>query len=613
MSLLQIREFVEENTNEQAVGIDLGTTHSLVAVSEGDSVDYLSETQNPLIPSVVHYSKCGKRIVGNKAVNLLASAPKETIYSIKRLMGRTVEELKSENVNFPYQFVDSADAMPAINIHGLQYSPIEVSAEILKNLIQVARTKLGDVRKAVITVPAYFDEAQRQATLKAANLAGIEVLRLLNEPTSAAIAYGLENKSSGLCLVYDLGGGTFDVSLLKIEKGVFEVVAMGGLSHLGGDDFDQIVQDKVKTLYLSHSGEQLSRTQAKEIKEQLSSKPQVTIELGQQTVTITREMFEEWVQPLIDKTMRVVQEVLQHANMSASDVEDVLMVGGASRMPLVVKSLEGVFSGGNILQTLDPDRVVAMGAAIQASILAGNRQENHVLLDVTPLSLGIETMGGLVEKILMRNSKIPCQRTQTFTTYQDNQTGLSLHVVQGERELVKDCRSLARFELTDIPPMPQGMPRIDITFQMDADGLLSVSAIEKTSQKKAAIEVKPTFDLSSGDIGNMIIDSIESAEQDVKTRKLLQKCVEANQMKQTVETAFTESQALLDQEEITSVKSKIEALATAIAQKTSLKEVNDAIDALEAAAQPLMQKRLQWALDNTLTGKTITDVVERYD
>lgn len=612
MNLLQIKPLEEPKIAKKAIGIDLGTTHSIVALFDDEKIKYFQDGQSDLIPSVVHYAQDGTVLVGAKAQERLATSPIETLYSIKRLMGRSVQDLKVQNINFPYQFCDSEQTQARILIHEKIVTPVQVSAEILKALLHLSQREDAGIDQAVITVPAYFDETQRQATVEAARLAGIQVLRLLNEPTAAAIAYGLEQRAEGLYLVYDLGGGTFDVSLLKIEKGVFEVLGMGGLSHLGGDDFDRLIAEHIKDRVGPDTDIASLRVIAKSIKEQLSSKTEVSVSIGNQAIRITRAEFEDWIFPLVMSTFETAHEVLKTANVLPTQIDGVLMVGGSTRIPYIIQLMEKQFAG-RLHNTIDPDKVVAMGAAIQASILSGNRKDPHVLLDVIPLSLGIETMGGLVEKILMRNSKMPCQRTQSFTTYQDNQTALSLHVVQGERELVKDCRSLAQFDLTGIPPMSAGLARVEVTFRLDADGLLEVTAVELQSQTKSQIQVKPTFDLSSDAIGDLLNDSIMHAKQDVKNRKISEKCVEAQHLMDTIEKAMQSSGELLSAAEIQNIQDALSALRKETELKNSIAKLNEHIQSVESAADILMQKRLQWVLDQTLTGRSISEVSKDYD
>lgn len=612
MSLLQIIDLEDTAPLQAAIGIDLGTTHSLVAMASDGEVRYFQQDASDLIPSVVHYDDNNHIMVGKKAQDYLTTHPQQTLYSIKRLMGRRLDEIQAENIHFPFDFVANPEALPKIQVHGNIKTPVDVSADILMALKQLATTEIGPVQQAVITVPAYFDETQRQATIEAARLAHLKVLRLLNEPTSAAIAYGLDKQTSGYCLVYDLGGGTFDVSLLRLEKGVFEVVAIDGIAHLGGDDCDQILIEHLKQIYKLDCTQSTLRLAAKSIKERLSVETTVTTTIAGVAIEVTRSQYEHWIKPLVDQTLQTVHQVLKMASITADAIDHVLMVGGASRTPIIRQQLAALFPN-KIRFHLDPDKVVAMGAAIQASILSGHATHGHVLLDVVPLSLGIETMGGIVEKILLRNSKIPCQQTETYTTYEDNQTAISLHVVQGERELASDCRSLARFDLTGIPPMPKGLARIEVCFQMDADGLLQVSACELKSQTKAQITVKPSFELTTQTIGDMIETAIDHANADVRAKKLAQKCVEAQHLKNTVEQAYLQSKELLTEEEAQSLEQYIRALEDAIAKRDSIKSINQTIERLEEEAELLMQKRLQWALDETLAGKSVTEVAKQYD
>ncbi len=626
MALLQISEpgmSTAPHQHRLAVGIDLGTTNSLVATVRNSIPEVLNdEDGHPLLPSVVRYLPNGHANIGYKAQAHQTTDPKNTIVSVKRFMGRGLKDIAYAE-NLPYDFVDAPGMVQLKTVAGVK-SPVEVSAQILATLRQRAEDSLGDdLVGAVITVPAYFDEAQRQATKDAAQLAGINVLRLLSEPTAAAIAYGLDNGSEGIFAVYDLGGGTFDISILKLSKGVFEVLATGGDSALGGDDFDHRlfcwVHEQEKLAPLSDEDTATLMVKAREAKELLSTKPEVTIDAmlksGEEVhQRITPEIFADITKHLVAKTMNAVKKALRDANLDADDIDGVVMVGGATRMPHVQRAV-GEFFHTIPHANIDPDKVVALGAAIQANLLAGNRAagDDWLLLDVIPLSLGIETMGGLVEKIIPRNSTIPCARAQEFTTFKDGQTALAVHVLQGERELVSDCRSLARFELRGIPPMAAGAARIRITYQVDADGLLSVSARELRSNVEASITVKPSYGLGDDDVARMLAESHSEAEADMKARALREEQVEAERIMLATQSALDEDGALLTEEE----RKQIEALMAAtmdVLVKSGSGEadhyaVKAAYEALAQGTEEFASRRMDRSVRSALAGKSLDQVV----
>ena len=626
MALLQISEpgmSTAPHQHRLAVGIDLGTTNSLVATVRNSIPEVLNdEDGRSLLPSVVRYLPNGHANIGYKALAAQTTDPKNTIVSVKRFMGRGLADIAYAE-NLPYDFQDTPGMVQLKTVAGVK-SPVEVSAQILATLRQRAEDSLGDdLVGAVITVPAYFDDAQRQATKDAAQLAGINVLRLLSEPTAAAIAYGLDNASEGVYAVYDLGGGTFDISILKLSKGVFEVLSTGGDSALGGDDFDRRlfcwISEQAKLAPLSDEDTAILLVKAREIKELLSTKSETTIDAklnsGEEIhLRITAADFAAMTQHLVAKTMNAIKKALRDANVDADDVDGVVMVGGATRMPHVQRAVSEFFHT-TPHANIDPDKVVALGAAIQANLLAGNRAagDDWLLLDVIPLSLGIETMGGLVEKIIPRNSTIPCARAQEFTTFKDGQTALAVHVLQGERELVSDCRSLARFELRGIPPMVAGAARIRITYQVDADGLLSVSARELRSGVEASISVKPAYGLGDDDIARMLQDSYTSADTDMVARALREEQVEAERILLATQSALDEDGGLLDDAERAAVDGLMNKVRDAIAQSQSgaidHQALKLAIEALADGTEDFASRRMDRSVRTALKGKSLDQVV----
>lgn len=620
MALLQLSEPGESPDPHQqrfAVGIDLGTTNSLVATVRHSIPECLpGEGCGVILPSVVRYFRDGHTVVGAEALAAQASDPRNTIASVKRLMGRGLADADA-GMRSRYDLIDSGAMVRLKTVAGPR-SPVEVSAEILKVLRARAEATLGDdLVGAVITVPAYFDDAQRQATKDAARLAGLNVLRLLNEPTAAAIAYGLDEAAEGIYAVYDLGGGTFDFSVLRLSRGVFEVMATSGDSSLGGDDFDEALatwlEQQVHGADLDCSSSRALLIEARRVKEALTSKASVVAKVpvaadGFREITITAEQFQALTAALVERSLTPVRKALRDAGLGVDDIEAVVMVGGATRMPHVRSAVARLF-GRTPHTDIDPDKVVAIGAAIQANVLAGNRRpgEDWLLLDVIPLSLGLEMMGGLTEKIVTRNSTIPVAKAQDFTTFKDGQTAMAIHVVQGERELVQDCRSLARFELRGIPPMPAGGARIRVTFQVDADGLLSVSAREQTTGVESHVVVKPSYGLSDEEIAGMLRAGYDNAAQDMQARALREQQVEAERLIEATRQAMSEDPDLLDTQEHAALGDAIAQLRRLVAG-TDHQAIRAGIDSLSAATGNFAARRMDKAIRKALTGSTVDSI-----
>ena len=617
MALLQISEpghSPAPHLRKRAAGIDLGTTHSLVAtVRSGTPVALANADGETIMPSAVRYFADGKTLVGAVARKQAAEDPLNTLVSVKRFMGRGLQDVASLGGSLPYQFV-SGDGMVCIQTVAGAISPVQASAEILKSLAERARAALdGELDGVVITVPAYFDDAQRQATKDAATLAGLKVMRLLNEPTAAAVAYGLDRGEEGVIAVYDFGGGTFDISILRLSRGVFEVLATGGDSALGGDDFDaalaEWVLQQASIDSLDFSGRRTLLDHCRAAKESLSTQSSVQLHFGGWSGVILRDQYDALIESLVERSVRACRKVLRDAQLVASDIAHVVMVGGSTRCPYVRKKV-GDFFTQEPLTDIDPDCVVALGAAIQADQLVGNRPDNELLLlDVIPLSLGIETMGGLVEKIISRNTTIPVAKAQEFTTFKDGQTAMAIHVVQGERELVSDCRSLARFELRGIPPMVAGAAHIRVAFQVDADGLLNVFAKETSSGVEASITVKPSYGLGDGEIARMLQDSFTHAKDDMQARKLNEQRVDAKRMVENLRAALQADGQLLDEKE----SELLHQMLVELEQQqdgTDSALIADLLERVGRDSEFFAARRMNVAVQKALAGKSIHDLAD---
>lgn len=613
MALLQISEPGKgtlPHEHRLAVGIDLGTTNSLIASVISGKATILEDTsQTPIIPSIVHYGE-QDILVGHEAEKMQLLDPKNTVASVKRLMGKDIKDINPNDFT-----VQLGGGDGTISIHTQQgiKNPVETSALILKNLKELSEKRLGgEIIGAVITVPAYFDDAQRQATKDAAKIAGINVLRLINEPTAAAVAYGLDKKVEGNFVIYDLGGGTFDISILRLEKGLFEVLATHGDSALGGDDFDHIIEqwmmEDLNTEIPDIKTKQLIKNLSRKIKEGLTEKGEISIDqtfadLGTIKKTLSREKFASLSAGLTNKTITCIKQALHDANLTTKDITGVVMVGGSTRMPIIQFAVEN-FVGMPLLNNINPDEVVALGAAEQANILAGNTNDELLLLDVIPLSLGIETMGDIVERIIPRNSTLPVAMGQEFTTYQDGQTGMVIHVVQGERDLVKDCRSLGKFTLKGIPPMVAGAAKIRVTFQVDADGLLSVKAKELSTGIESSIEVKPSYGLEDKHIQQMLESSFSSAEEDKESRALAEIRVDGKQIIAMIESALEQDKNLLNQDEIDHIYATVHELTKALAS-SDRGLIEEKTKLLNEATATFAARRMDNSISKALTGKTI--------